>query len=75
MLGALYWLIENNKYYHSFTIDSDALALLPEDADISGLCAVTMDTPNEDQPIVIFLIADRNNLGFINLVKGWSNLL
>ena len=53
VLGALQWLIENNKYYRSVTIDSDALALLPEDGDISGLCAVTLDTPHEDQPIVI----------------------
>ena len=52
MLGALRWLIQNNKYYRSVTIDSDALALLPEDGDISGLCAVTLDTPDEDQPIV-----------------------
>ena len=52
VLGALQWLIENNKYYRSVTIDSDTLALLPEDGDISGLCAVTLDTPDEDQPIV-----------------------
>ena len=52
VLGALQWLIENNKYYRSVTIDSDALALLPEDGDISRLCAVTLDTPDEDQSIV-----------------------
>ena len=44
VLGALQWLIGNNKYYRSVTIDSDALALLPEDGNISGLCAVTLDT-------------------------------
>ena len=34
---ALQWLLENNIYYRNVHIDPDALALLPEDADLSGL--------------------------------------
>ena len=49
VLRALQWLIGNNKYYRSVTIDSDALALLPEDGDIAGLCSVTLDTPDEEE--------------------------
>ena len=51
VLGALQWLIQNNKYYRSVTIDSDALALLPEDGNISGLCAVTLDTADEEEQL------------------------
>ena len=53
VLGALQWLIENNKYryYRSVTIDSDALALLPEDGNISGLCAVTLDIADEEEQL------------------------
>ena len=51
VLGALQWLIGNNKYYRSVTIESDALALLPEDGNISGLCAVTLDTADEEEQL------------------------
>ena len=53
MLAALQWLKTNNKYYHSITIDHQAVAQLPEDGDVTGLHAVTVDTADEaeeDQP-------------------------
>ena len=53
VLAALQWLKTNNKYYHSITIDHQAVAQLPEDGDVTGLHAVTVDTADEaeeDQP-------------------------
>ena len=37
VLSALQWLQTNNIYYRGINIDPHALALLPEDDDISGL--------------------------------------
>ena len=37
VLSALQWLQTNNIYYCGINIDPHALALLPEDDDISGL--------------------------------------
>ena len=48
VLCALQWLIGNN-YYRSVNIDSDTLAQPPEDGDITGLCSVTLDTPDEEE--------------------------
>ena len=45
VLRALQWLLANNIYYRNIRIDPDALALLPEDGDITGLCSVTLDSP------------------------------
>ena len=53
VLAALQWLKTNNKYYHSITIDHQAVVQLPEDGDVTGLHAVTVDTADEaeeDQP-------------------------
>ena len=47
VLAALQWLKTNNKYYHSITIDHLAVAQLPEDGDVTGLHAVTVDTADE----------------------------
>ena len=45
VLRALQWLLANNIYYRNIRIDPDALALLPEDGDITGLCSVTLNSP------------------------------
>ena len=42
VLRALQWLLANNIYYRNIRIDPDALALLPEDGDITGLCSVPL---------------------------------
>ena len=43
VLSALQWLQTNNVYYHNININPDALILLPEDGDLSGLTSVTID--------------------------------
>ena len=48
MLLALQWLIANNKYYRSIHINTDALAMLPEDGGLSSLRSVTIDSANEE---------------------------
>jgi hypothetical protein len=48
VLHALQWLVANNKYYRSVHINSDALAILPEDGDLSGLRSVVLDSTDED---------------------------
>ena len=48
VLRALQWLIANNKYYHNVHINPDALSMLPEDGDLSGLQSVTLDSADED---------------------------
>ena len=40
ILSALQWLTANNTYYRNICIDQDALAVIPEDGDLSGLCSV-----------------------------------
>ena len=44
VLRALQWLVANNIYYHNVHIDPSALALLPEDDDLSGLHSMTVDS-------------------------------
>ena len=48
MLRALQWLIANNKYHSNNRINPDALVMLPEDGDLSGLYFVTLDSTEED---------------------------
>ena len=50
VLRALQWLLANNKYYRSVRIDPDALALLPEDGDLTGLRSVTLETTDDPEP-------------------------
>ena len=49
VLVALQWLIINNKYYHSVHINHDALALLPEDGNLTALRSVTLNSTAEEQ--------------------------
>ena len=51
MLHALQWLLANNIYYRNVHIDSDALALLPEDGDLTGLCSMTLESSDDDQEL------------------------
>ena len=48
VLRALQWLLAN-IYYRNIRIDPDALALLPEDGDITGLCSVTLESPGASE--------------------------
>lgn len=48
ILSALQWLKENNRYYHTITIDDSALARLPEDGDIAGVSTVTLPLDSDD---------------------------
>ena len=50
VLRALQWLLANKKYYRSVRIDPDALALLPEDGDLTGLRSVTLETTDDPEP-------------------------
>ena len=50
VLHALQWLLANNIYYRNIHIDPDALALLPEDGDLTGLCSVTVETDDQETP-------------------------
>ena len=47
MLRALQWLIDN-KYFRNVRINPEALTMLPEDGDLSGLPSVTFDSTDED---------------------------
>ena len=51
VLSALQWLLANNIYYHHVSINPHALALLPEDGDISGLCSMTLESSDDDQKL------------------------
>ena len=51
MLHALQWLLANNIYYRNICIDSYALALLPEDMDLTGLCSMTLESSDDDQEL------------------------
>ena len=48
VLHALQWLLANNIYYRNVHIDSDALTLLPEDGDLTGLCSMTLESSDDD---------------------------
>ena len=60
VLHALQWLVAN-KYYHNVCINSDTLAMLPEDGNLSGLHSVTFNsitgspcTVDEDETALTF---------------------
>ena len=48
VLHALQWLVVNNKYYRNIHITLEAVATLPEDANVSGLHSVSLDSTEED---------------------------
>ena len=48
VLHALQWLLANNRYYVNVRINLDALALLPEDGNLTGLHSVTLDSTIDD---------------------------
>ena len=48
VLRALQWLIANNKYYRNVHINPDALAMLPENGNLSGIHSVTLNSTDED---------------------------
>ena len=48
VLAACQWLLANNQYYCSGQINNDALALLPEDGNLTGLRSVTLDSVTDD---------------------------
>ena len=48
ILRARQWLIVNNKCYGNIRINPDALAMLPEDRDLSDPQSVTLDSTEED---------------------------
>ena len=50
VLRALQWLLANNIYYRNIRIYPDALALLPEDGDLTGLHSVTVETDDQEMP-------------------------
>ena len=51
VLSALQWLLANNVYYRNIHTDPDALALLPEDGDVSGLRSMTVDSPPDSAEV------------------------
>ena len=51
VLHALQWLLANNINYHNVRIDPDALDLLPEDGDLTGLCSMTLESSDDDQEL------------------------
>ena len=51
VLAALQWLLANNQYYRSVQINCDALALLPEDGNLTGLRSVTLDSIADDSEV------------------------
>ena len=48
VLHALQWLFANNRYYLNVRINLDALTLLPEDGNLTGLHSVTLDSTIDD---------------------------
>ena len=51
MLRALQWLLTNNIYYRNVHIDPDALALLLEDGDLTGLCSTTLESSADEEEL------------------------
>ena len=47
VLCALQWLVYTNKHYRNIHINLEALAMLPEDGDLSGLHLVSLDSTEE----------------------------
>ena len=51
VLNALQWLVANNRYYRSISINLEAIAMLPADGDLSGLHTVSVNsTENAESP-------------------------
>ena len=52
---ALQWLVTHNQYYRALgvTIDTTALAQLPQDGNVSQFVSVTEDCPSPDNPTAI----------------------
>lgn len=48
MLRALQWWLANNRYYRNIQINPNALAMLPEDGDLTGLHSVTLNSTTKD---------------------------
>ena len=48
VLHALQWLVTNNKYYRNVRINPEALAMLPDNGDLSGLHSVSLDSTEDD---------------------------
>ena len=46
---ALQWLLTNNIYYRNVHID--AIAVLPEDGDLTGLHSMTLESSDDDQEL------------------------
>lgn len=53
VLGALQWMVRNNIYYRNISISQEALALLPEDGDLTGVCSVNIvsSLSDEEEPL------------------------
>ena len=51
MTNALQWLLAHNIYYRNIHIDFDALALLPEDGNLSGLRSITVESSPDDSEV------------------------
>ena len=49
VLSALQWLLTNYKYHHSVHINHHAVALLPEDGNLTGLQSIALNSPANDQ--------------------------
>ena len=50
VLNALQWLVQNNLYYRNVTIDSNVLALLPVDAELTNLPTMTLTSTELKNP-------------------------
>ena len=49
VLLALQWLLSNNIYYRNIRMDPNALALLPEDGNLTGLCTMTLESSDDQE--------------------------
>ena len=50
VLNALQWLVQNNMYYRNVTIDSNVLALLPVDTELTNLPTMTLTSTELKNP-------------------------
>ena len=51
VLCALQWLLANNIYYRNVWIDPDAIAVVPEDGNLTGLHSMTLESSDDDQEL------------------------
>ena len=58
VLHALQCLLANNRYYLNVRINLDALALLPEDGNLTGLRSVTLDSTTDDPELLSAQVED-----------------